>query len=138
MSRIIKTVSLDAKSDKIASQKPNFSAWVRNQLLSEDVDFQNSHVTLTMFRQKGICNPSAAPRCNICFPHGRPTMPNIKKWNQGHITNIELVSSVETNVLAVIKEDSKVELVKSPIANASSPKQRKYIRRSLAWVWAFI
>ena len=90
MSRIIKTVSLDESSDKLASKIPNFSKWVRDQLKLQDESFQNSHVTLTQFREKGICNPNASPRCNICFPHGRPQLTDIKDYNTGRISSEEL------------------------------------------------
>ena len=90
LSRIIRTVSLDKSSDEIAAKKPNFSKWVRDQLKLQDVEYQNSHVTLTMFREKGICNPTASPRCNICFPHGRPAREDVREYNMGHISSDEL------------------------------------------------
>jgi len=138
MSRIIKTVSLDARSDEIASKKPNFSAWVRNQLLKDDEEFQNSHVTLAVFREKGICNPSAAPRCNICFPHGRPTLPNIKKWNQGLLSNSQLVETVVPLQKMSAANKAAYEKVLQEAVPGLQPKQRKYLRRSLAYIWAFI
>ena len=139
MSRIIKTVSLDKKTDAIASQKPNFSAWVRNQLLNEDEDFQNTHVTLSIFREKGICNPSASPRCAICYPHGKPTLPNIKAWNQGLISNSQLTNTVEPKELVgFIATGSEWEHVEEPIAKEPVLRERKYLRRAIKWIWAFI
>ena len=35
MSRIIKTISLCAETEKLAAQKKNFSQWIRSQLLKE-------------------------------------------------------------------------------------------------------
>jgi len=99
MSRIIKTVSLDESSDKLASKIPNFSKWVRNQLKLQDESFQNSHVTLGVYRKKGICNPSASPRCNICFPHGRPQITDIKDFNTGRISSEQLQEITKKNAI---------------------------------------
>ena len=110
MSRIIRTVSLDRKSDEIAAKKPNFSRWVREQLVSQDESVQNSHVTLTVYREKGICNPSASPRCNICFPHGRPILSDIREYNLGRISSSELQDITKKKSLSQSsKEDLKKE-----------------------------
>tara|TARA_R110000824_G_C15189532_1_gene674578 strand:- start:530 stop:958 length:429 start_codon:yes stop_codon:yes gene_type:complete len=142
MSRIIKTVSLDESSDKLASKIPNFSKWVRDQLKLQDESFQNSHVTLTQFREKGICNPNASPRCNICFPHGRPQLTDIKDYNTGRISSEELqeitkkkFSSVnQSKTLAISK---KIESGKGDNIELTIPK-RKYLRRTLRYIWSFI
>jgi len=148
LSRIIRTVSLDISSDEIAAKKPNFSKWVREQLKLQDEEFQNSHVTLSVYREKGICNPSASPRCNICFPHGRPDMVNIREWNLGVLTNQELqditekkfnsISRSKTLVITESEEfgtiftDGRIE----PLPPVS--RERKYVRRFLKAVWSWI
>jgi len=142
MSRIIRTVSLDRKSDEIAAKKPNFSRWVREQLVNQDESVQNSHVTLSLFREKGICNPNASPRCNICFPHGRPQLTDIKDYNTGRISSEELqditkkkYNSVnQSKTLAISKriEFGKEEPTEKTIS------ERKYLRRTLRYIWSFI
>lgn len=143
MSRIIRTVSLDKRSDELAAKKPNFSAWVREQLNSTDQEYQNSHVTLSVYREKGICNPSASPRCNICFPHGRPAREDIREYNMGELTDIELQDITKkkfssanlSKTLAISKseESGKKETEKQKIIS-----ERKYLRRSLKFIWSFI
>ena len=126
---------MDQASDQLAAKKPNFSLWVRDQLKSTDQEYQNSHVTLTVFRERGICNPNAAPRCNICFPHGRPTIINIKRWNMKEITNSELKDTVipisTTIPTAVTTIDKKTPF--TPVL-----RERKYVRRFLKAVWSWI
>lgn len=142
LSRIIRTVSLDKSSDEIAAKKPNFSKWVRDQLKLQDVEYQNSHVTLTMFREKGICNPTASPRCNICFPHGRPAREDVREYNMGHISSDELqeitkkksASLPQSKTLVISKriESGKEDNIKLIIP------ERKYLRRAIKLIWSFI
>jgi len=142
MSRIIKTVSLDESSDELASKIPNFSKWVRNQLKLQDESFQNSHVTLGVYRKKGICNPSASPRCNICFPHGRPQITDIKDFNTGRISSEQLQeitkkkcnSLNQSKTLAISK---KIEFGKEE-STEKTISERKYLRRTLRYIWSFI
>lgn len=143
MSRIIKTVSLDESSDKLASKIPNFSKWVRDQLKLQDESFQNSHVTLTMFREKGICNPSASPRCNICFPHGRPIPSDIREYNLGRITSSELQDITKKKFSSqsldknLNKEKTQTNIEDISIQKTGK-KERKYLRRTLRYIWSFI
>ena len=137
MSRIIKTVSLDRKSDEIASKKPNFSRWVRDKLVEEDIEISESHVTLSLFKDKGICNPSASPRCIICYPHGRPEMRDIRAYNANIISKEELQRRTEMKVkpndyVKAITGSFELD-VKEPVL-----RERKYLRRAIKWVWAFI
>jgi len=143
MSRIIRTVSLDRKSDEIAAKKPNFSRWVREQLVSQDESVQNSHVTLTVYREKGICNPSASPRCNICFPHGRPILSDIREYNSGRITSSELQDITKKKSLSQsLDKNLNKEKLPKDIENISiqktGKKERKYLRRTLRYIWSFI
>lgn len=141
-SRLIRTVSLDEISDDLASKKPNFSKWVRDQLKLQDESFQNSHVTLGVYRDKGICNPSASPRCNICFPHGRPQLADIREYNIGRITSSELQDitkkkSVSVNQSKTLVISKKIESGKGDNIESTIPK-RKYLRRTLRYIWSFI
>jgi len=143
MSRIIKTVSLDQRSDKIASKKPNFSRWVREKLIQEDIEISESHVTLSLFKDKGICNPSASPRCSICYPYGRPEMIDIRAYNANIISKEELQKRTKKNAktedmpsmldISNIQNDGKKLEAKDPVL-----RERKYLRRAIKWVWAFI
>ena len=81
MSRIIRTVSLDKESDEIAGTKSNFSSWVRTQLKEESSKVNFKHVTKSIFEKRGICNPSASPRCGICYPYGKPMIEDIRRYN---------------------------------------------------------
>lgn len=143
MSRIIKTVSLDESSDKLASKIPNFSKWVRDQLKLQDESFQNSHVTLGVYREKGICNPSASPRCNICFPHGRPILSDIREYNLGRITSSELQDITKKKSLSqsldknLNKEKPQTNIEDISIQKTGK-KERKYLRRTLRYIWSFI
>jgi len=143
MSRIIRTVSLDRKSDEIAAKKPNFSRWVREQLVSQDESVQNSHVTLALYREKGICNPSSSPRCNICFPHGRPILSDIREYNSGRITSSELQDITKKKSLSQsLDKNLNKEKIPKDIENISiqktGRKERKYLRRTLRYIWSFI
>ena len=142
LSRIIRTVSLDKKSDDLAAKKPNFSRWVRDQLQLQDEEFQNSHVTLSIFRDKGICNPTASPRCNICFPYGRPEMIDIRAYNANIISKEDLQERTKKKFK---KDDTKSSFgisniqkdgIRSEIKEVK--KERKYLRRSLRYIWSFI
>ena len=140
MTRAVKSVSLDLEHYECASKKPNFSEWVRKKLKEEDTIFSNSHVTQALFDKKGICNPSAHPRCGICFPHAKPDMADIKLWNHNIIDNEELQARSEKNAPKRNSEapenidDSKNDL------DSKEPqlRERKYIRRSLKYIWSFI
>jgi len=156
MSRIIRTVSLCKKSDELAGLKPNFSRWVRDQLISSDETSSNSHVTLAVFRERGICNPSASPRCAICFPYGRPQMVDVRQWNHEH----NYVNSEGQHTLKIganerlqeitkkkfKKDDTKSLLDISNIQNDGKETnvdeliipERKYLRRAVRWALNFI
>ena len=142
MSRIIRTVSLDQESDKLAAKKPNFSKWVREQLKLQDQSFLNSHVTVSLFREKGICNPSASPRCNICFPHGRPAREDIREFNTGTITSQELQEITKKKFVS-IKSSETLAITRSEEFGIKEPltpplRERKYLRRFLKAVWSWI
>ncbi len=136
MSRIIKTVSLDKESDEIASKISNFSKWVRNKLKEENQSLSHTHTNIELFKKTGLCNALNLPRCTICYPYGKPSLENIKKWNQGYIDKEEL------SELTKIQYDGVIEIIE-PKNEEDKPitppmRERKYIRRSLKWIWSFI
>ena len=136
MSRIIKTVSLDKESDEIASGISNFSKWVRNKLKEEKQMLSHTHTNLELYERTGLCNPTNLPRCTLCFPHGKPTMQNIKKYNQGYIDKKELLE------LTKIQYGGVIEIIKSTIIEDEPldppMRERKYLRRALKYIWSFI
>ena len=136
MSRVIKTVSLDSETDLLASKKPNFSSWVREQLRKDALAITHTHATLAIFKEKGICNPLASPRCGLCFPFGRPDRLSIKNYNTGLITAEDL--QIITKELH--KETLQIQMKKIEEKDALPPivRERKYIRRFLRAIWAFI
>lgn len=136
MSRIIKTVSLDKESDEIASGISNFSKWVRNKLKEEKQQLSSTHTNLELFKKTGLCSPHNLPRCTICYAHGKPSLENIKKFNQGYIDKEELLE------LTKIQYDGIIEIIKPTIIEHEPldppMRERKYLRRALKYIWSFI
>ncbi len=139
MSRIIKTVSLDKESDEIASGISNFSKWVRNKLKEHAQTISLVHTNEELYLKQGICNPLNNPRCSICYPHGVPAIENIRLFNSGKISKETLQELTKNQYDGIIEKPK-------PIINESEPldppmsdkKERRYIRRSLKWIWTFI
>tara|TARA_R110000782_G_scaffold34477_1_gene82331 strand:- start:1984 stop:2400 length:417 start_codon:yes stop_codon:yes gene_type:complete len=138
MSRIIRTVSLNSETDALAAKKANFSAWVRQQLIGEDIISTNSHSTPVLFAQRGLCNPSAKPRCGLCFPFGNCTPDDIKSYNKGLISGSDLQSLTRAFYGDIIQPgQSMLDIV---IKEPSTPPQRerKYVRRLVKWLIEWI
>ena len=170
MSRIIRTVSLTKETDRLAANKPNFSSWVREQLIRDEREVSQTHVTPELFNRDGLCSPSMTPRCNLCYPEGKPPLELIKKWNtlrqastyyplpdnQGRGEYPESVRQVKMKEsVAIIKSELKdyfskrTDIVNSDFAigdekkNKNEPldpplREKKYLRRALRWIWAYI
>lgn len=134
--RMIKTISLDPHTYQLASKKPNFSAWVRELLIKDEQALTHTHATLAIFKEKGLCNPVASPRCGICFPWGNPDRLDIRNYNIGNITAEQL--QMKTKELH--KETLQLQMIKIEEKEALAPvvKERKYIRRLLKAIWQFI
>ena len=138
MSRIIRTVSLNSETDALAAKKANFSAWVRQQLIGEDIISTNSHSTPVLFAQRGLCNPSAKPRCGLCFPFGNCTPEDIKSYNKGLISGSDLQDLTRSFYGDIIQPgQSMLDIV---IKEPSTPPQRerKYVRRLVKWLIEWI
>lgn len=138
MSRIIRTVSLNSETDALAAQKANFSAWVRQQLVGEEIISTNSHSTPVLFARRGICNPSAKPRCGLCFPYGNCTPENIQLYNKGLISGDALKDLTRSFYEDIIQPgQSMLDIV---IKEPSTPPQRdrKYVRRLVKWLIEWI
>lgn len=136
MSRLIRTVSLDRESDERAAEKPNFSGWVREQLKKEDRVTTRMHPTQAIFNEKGICNPNASPRCGLCYPYGKPSMASIRAYNGGVITKEDMIAVSKELYEASPRVESVIESKDEPFTPVL--RERKYLRRSLKWLWNFI
>ena len=144
MSRIIRTISLDQRTDELAGKKPNFSAWVRNQLLEDSQNVSLIHVTKAIFEKDGVCNPSGSPRCTICYPYGKPPIELIRKYNsEKGVNGIGIIAARENLLKDTKKHYDGVVVDMKPMIEEKSPlapprSERKYITRSLKWIWSFI
>ena len=102
--RIVKTISLDKATAELASNIPNFSAWIRQQLLIEHIaqggttlhvypeDQRHWKVQLPIneydsygrrkmvYLDTGLCNPhSKKGRCYTCWPPERTIEGHVAK-----------------------------------------------------------
>lgn len=138
MSRIIRTVSLNAETDALASKKANFSAWVRQQLVGEEIISTNEHSTPVLFATRGLCNPSAKPRCGLCFPYGNCTPEDIKSYNKGLISGNELQDLTRAVYGDIVQPgQSMLDIsIKEPLTPPQ--RERKYIRRLVKWLIEWI
>tara|TARA_R110002051_G_scaffold64067_1_gene116630 strand:+ start:851 stop:1297 length:447 start_codon:yes stop_codon:yes gene_type:complete len=148
LSRIIRTISLDKLSDELAGNKSNFSKWVRDALKADNNERTHTHATLSIFRARGLCNPSASPRCGLCFPHARPPVSAIREYNEG--INQRDDESQEVAIRAVqraafefhesLGESAGAEIVRNDKKEPLPPhlRERKYLRRAVKWVINFI
>jgi len=140
MSRLIRTVSLDRLSDELAGNKPNFSKWVRDSLKHDNLQRTHIHATLSIFKERGICNPSASPRCGLCFPVCRPPASAIREYNSGigNRTEDEQTAAILELTAACLAwnqnlpKDGSKKQEKEP----SPPplRERKYLRRAVKWL----
>lgn len=144
MSRIIRTISLDKLSDELAASKGNFSKWVRDALKADNNERTHTHATLSIFRARGLCNPSASPRCGLCYPLCRPPASAIREYNAGMLqrTEEEQAGAIGELLATCIKFHEKLDHSDSKNQeNEPLPpvlRERKYLRRAVKWVINFI
>lgn len=86
MSRIIKSVSLDAESSAIADSLPNFSHFVRECLYRHAVQSVTECVDPKPDRFQGRCNPLTPKNCFVCWPEGKPTKEAVKQWSADRLS----------------------------------------------------
>ena len=140
MSRLIRTVSLDRLSDELAGNKPNFSKWVRDSLKHDNLQRTHIHATLSIFKERGICNPSASPRCGLCYPLCRPPASAIRDYNAGMLqrTEEEQAGAIGELLATCIKFHEKLDHGDSKNQeNEPLPpvlRERKYLRRGIKWL----
>tara|TARA_R110000751_G_scaffold87347_1_gene173191 strand:+ start:127 stop:564 length:438 start_codon:yes stop_codon:yes gene_type:complete len=145
MSRIIRTVSLDKLSDELAGAKPNFSLWVRDNLKRDNQERTQIHATLSIFKARGLCNPSASPRCGLCFPHTRPPASAIREYNEGinHRDDEAQKHAITKVQFAAFEFNENLDPGSDPKNDESEPlppvlRERKYLRRAIKWAINFI
>ena len=96
LSRIIRSCSLDRRTDDIAEGIPNFSKWVRGQLIARDGQIRataaqsrthpegaNRIIGLELAEPIEICwpfHPSGC--CLICWPDGPPLEVSWMEWKR--------------------------------------------------------
>jgi hypothetical protein len=163
MSRIIRTVSLNTRTDELASKKSNFSAWVRDQLIKDYQAISLTHTNKEYFKKYGICNPGNETRCTICFPIGKPTKEMIRRFNsdrsnaewrvlednkgrtQRPMNEFEPRMEIARNQIQESLKNHYADtlpIIELPISKdvpIDPPKrQRKYVRRFIKWLIEWI
>jgi len=136
MSRIIRTVSLDKKSDELAAKKSNFSSWVRNSLQEEASKVQYYHVNESLFLDRGLCNPGATPRCGLCFPYGKPKASDSRLYNQSIISAEDLQERTKNLYDGIIEIIEPEDIGHEPLSPPK--KERKYLRRLIRYLIEWI
>ena len=110
--------------------------WYFEPNKEEKQQLSKTHTNVELFKNTGLCSPHNLPRCLMCFPHGKPSQDNIKKFNTGYIDKEELLE------LTKIQYDGIIEIIKPTIIEDEPldpiVKERKYLRRALKYIWSFI
>lgn len=165
MTKIVKSISLDERTAPIASEKDNFSAWVREQLLNEisytipctffevrHFDRRGKQIYDDYYSESGeklkrmritseICNAMRKPTCTVCYPEGPPEAEDWLLYTRREIDREELLRraskrwSWRTDALA--KQEDPKNTENTPQMGGEKP-QRAYVRRLLTFIWSFI
>ncbi len=165
MPKIVRSISLDEQTAPIASEKPNFSAWVREQLLNEiaytipctffevqHLDRGGNQIYDDYYTEEGqklkrkritseICNGMKKPHCSVCYPEGPPEGDDWREYTRRHIDRDELLKRAskrwEWRTNAIQDQDNSKNQENDPPMGGKTP-QRAYVRRLLVWIWSFI
>lgn len=156
MPKVVKSISLDERTAPIAQSKSNFSAWVREQLLSEiaydlPCNFftktplkigRGGHTTKDYSRSiKEICNGMARPPCVKCYPEGGPEQEDWLEYVSDRITKEELQERAEKKWKWRTDLKKQAKTRKENEKSTSIPPiegEKRYVRRFLKWVWSYI
>lgn len=149
--KVVKSISLNEETAPLANSKVNFSAWVRKKLLDEEsvrrrkspeVFDENSHVA---FRESlGVCWPfHSSGCCPNCWPDGPPTEADWRKFMHPEDFggfNREFEKPPLPGGQGWLSDEEEAILLASKDENASNtpPLRRRYVRRTLAWLWEWI
>lgn len=165
MPKIVKSISLDERTAPIAEEKPNFSAWVREQLLNEisytipciyfevhHLDRAGKQIYDDYYTEEGqklkrkritkeICNGMKKPHCSICYPEGPPEGEDWRLYTRRQIDRAELLERAskrwEWRTNAINDQSDLKKLENDPQSRGSKPK-RAYVRRLFVFIWSFI
>ena len=154
LAKIVKSISLDERTAPIAAAKDNFSAWVREQLLSEiayslPCSFfpmvRRDHEGKELERKEEVCNGQKVPTCEKCYPNGKPNQADWLDYARWIIDLEELHERTDeewkwrTDLRARKKERAAPsKKVKDDANTPPSRHQKKYVRRLIRWIWGYI
>ena len=123
MSRIIKTVSLDDQSAKLAEQLPNFSHFVRECLYRNAISTATECTRNKPERFQGRCNPLEGITCYVCWPNGLPERKAVAQWSNDKLTMEWLDEQARASNQHLI--DMAVINRKASISRSTPPIERK-------------
>lgn len=154
MSKIVKSISLDARTAPIAASKDNFSKWVREQLLSEiayslPCSFfpmvRRDHEGKVLEEKEEVCNGHKTPTCEKCWPNGKPNQEDWLDYARWIIDLEELHERTDaewkwrTDLRAQKKERAAPsKKVENDPNTPHSRQQKRYVRRLIWWIWSYI
>jgi hypothetical protein len=137
LTKIVKSISLDEDTIHLANAKTNFSQWVREQLYSEitrnkECSFairqEWDHLGQVVRKDEEVCNGlRVGPRCMKCWPVGKPSK---EDWQQ-YVKFVIDLGELKQRTLErwnEIEESNQIPQV----------KERKYLRRLLAFLWSWV
>lgn len=165
MPKIVKSISLDERTAPIASEKANFSEWVREKLLNEieytipctfftvhHLDRGGKQIYDEYYTEEGqklkrkrttaeICNAMKKPHCSVCYPEGPPEGEDWREYTRRQIDRDELLRRAskrwEWRTNAIKDQANSKNQENEPQMGGKTP-QRAYVRRLLVWIWSFI
>jgi len=138
LTKVVKSISLDQETAKLANAKSNFSEWVRIQLLTEihlerDCIFFTRQITdkkNKLITESHFCNGMSKMPCPKCWPNGAPRREDWLRYSKFEISPEDLVAT--TNELYSAIEKANPE----PVIEIRIEK--RYVRRFLKWLWSYI
>lgn len=132
MTRIIKSISLDDSSAKIADTLPNFSHFVRECLYRHAVKQSSECTQPKPDRFQGRCNPLSKIPCFVCWPNGKPPVEAVKQWSQDKLALSWLDMKAKEHNQHLIDLAAMNNVSKTPKSTSTPPIER----HPLAKLWS--
>tara|TARA_B100000902_G_C27306527_1_gene915829 strand:- start:374 stop:841 length:468 start_codon:yes stop_codon:yes gene_type:complete len=138
LTKVVKSISLDEETAKLANAKSNFSEWVRIQLLTE-IHLERDCVFFTrqimnkknkLITESHFCNGMSKMPCVKCWPQGAPRREDWLRYTKFEISAEDLVATTSELYQAIEKANPE------PIIEIRIEK--RYVRRFLKWLWSYI
>ncbi len=129
MSRIIKSISLDETSSRIADTMPNFSHFVRECLYRHAVKQASECTQPKPERFKGRCNPLSKIPCFVCWPNGKPSKEAVKQWSQDKLAMSWLDMKAKEHNKHLIELANMNTVQKSPRLPSESRGKRTILQK---------